>query len=229
MNLYKEYIEEIKNRDEVGLSALPIEDGTLLKEIIGHITDNSSDLYDESLQFFIYNVLPGTTGAAYAKANFLWEIITEQQFSADITVDFAFELLAHMRGGPSVSVLLDLALSDNEKINHKAINVLKGLVYLYEADMERIEQAYANGNKLATDLLESYAKAEFFTQLPELDNEIKVVSYVAAEGDISTDLMSPGNQAHSRADRELHGKCFLSEKCCFHRYSIINVKKRSSD
>ncbi len=226
MNLYKEYIEEIKNRGEVGLSALPIEDGTLLKEIIGHITDNSSDLYDESLQFFIYNVLPGTTGAAYVKANFLWEIITEQQFSADITVDFAFELLAHMRGGPSVSVLLDLALSDNEKINHKAINVLKGLVYLYEADMERIEQAYANGNKLATDLLESYAKAEFFTQLPELDNEIKVVSYVAAEGDISTDLMSPGNQAHSRADRELHGKCFLSEKA---QREIVALQNRHPD
>ncbi|MEC8164313.1 MAG: aconitase family protein, partial [Pseudomonadota bacterium] len=29
--------------------------------------------------------------------------------------------------------------------------------------------------------------------------------------DISTDLMSPGNQAHSRADRELHGKSFVSE------------------
>ena len=35
---------------------------------------------------------------------------------------------------------------------------------------------------------------------------------MAGEGDISTDLLSPGNQAHSRADRELHGKCFISER-----------------
>jgi aconitate hydratase 2/2-methylisocitrate dehydratase len=28
-------------------------------------------------------------------------------------------------------------------------------------------------------------------------------------GDISTDLLS-GNQAHSRSDRELHGKCLIS-------------------
>jgi aconitate hydratase 2/2-methylisocitrate dehydratase len=28
--------------------------------------------------------------------------------------------------------------------------------------------------------------------------------------DISTDLLSPGNQAHSRSDRELHGKCLIS-------------------
>jgi aconitate hydratase 2/2-methylisocitrate dehydratase len=36
--------------------------------------------------------------------------------------------------------------------------------------------------------LESYAKAEFFTKLPEVPEEIKVVTYIAGEGDISTDL-----------------------------------------
>ena len=35
---------------------------------------------------------------------------------------------------------------------------------------------------------------------------------MAAEGDISTDLLSPGNQAHSRSDRELHGQCFIFKK-----------------
>jgi aconitate hydratase 2/2-methylisocitrate dehydratase len=37
-----------------------------------------------------------------------------------------------------------------------------------------------------------------------------VVTYIAGEGDISTDLLSPGNQAHSRSDRELHGKCMIT-------------------
>ena len=59
------------------------------------------------------------------------------------------------------------------------------------------------GNEIAKDILESYAKAEFFTKLPDIEEEIKVVTYIAAEGDISTDLLSPGNQAHSRSDREL--------------------------
>ena len=45
-----------------------------------------------------------------------------------------------------------------------------------------------------------------------MEEEIKVVTYIAAEGDISTDLLSPGNQAHSRSDRELHGKCMISEQ-----------------
>ena len=66
------------------------------------------------------------------------------------------------------------------------------------------------GNATATDILESYAKAEFFTKLPEVEEEIKVVTYIAGEGDISTDLLSPGAEAHSRADRELHGKCMIT-------------------
>ena len=68
-----------------------------------------------------------------------------------------------------------------------------------------------SGHAVARDILESYAAAEFFTKLPDIDEEIKVVTYIAAEGDISTDLLSPGNQAHSRSDRELHGKCMISE------------------
>ena len=34
------------------------------------------------------------------------------------------------------------------------------------------------------------SKAEFFTNLPDIDDEIQIVTYVAAEGDISTDLLS---------------------------------------
>ena len=32
---------------------------------------------------------------------------------------------------------------------------------------------------------------------------------MAGVGDISTDLLSPGGDAHSRSDRELHGKCMF--------------------
>ena len=62
-------------------------------------------------------------------------------------------------------------------------------------------------NPYARDLLDSYAKkAEFFTKLPKLDKKIEVVTYVAGTGDISTDFLSPGGDAHSRSDRELHGQ-----------------------
>ena len=117
-----------------------------------------------------------------------------------------------MKGGPSVEVLLDLALSDNPLIAKASSEVLKTQVFLYEADTDRLKKAHAAGNDIALEILQSYSIAEFYTDLPDIEEEIKVVTFIAAEGDISTDLLSPGNQAHSRSDRELHGKCMISEK-----------------
>ena len=57
--------------------------------------------------------------------------------------------------------------------------------------------------------MESYAKAEFFTELPDLPEKIELVTFVAGIGDISTDLLSPGGDAHSRSDRQLHGQCMF--------------------
>ena len=210
MSLYTDYLAEIETRKEQGLSPKPIDDGALLAEIIAQIKDSENAHRDDSLNHFIYNTLPGTTSAAGEKAAFLKEIILGNEVVAEISVAFAFELLSHMKGGPSIDVLLDLALGDDTGIAAQAADVLKTQVYLYEADMARLGEAYNAGNAVAKDLLESYAQAEFFTKLPDIDEEIEIVTYIAAEGDISTDLLSPGNQAHSRADRELHGKCMIS-------------------
>lgn len=210
MSLYTDYLAEIETRKEQGLSPKPIDDGALLAEIIAQIKDTGNAYRADSLQNFIYNTLPGTTSAAGEKAKFLQEIILGQAEVEEISTEFAFELLSHMKGGPSVDVLLTLALGDDAAIAAQAADVLKTQVFLYEADTDRLEQAYKAGNAIAKDILESYAKAEFFTKLPEIDEEIEIVTYIAAEGDISTDLLSPGNQAHSRSDRELHGKCMIS-------------------
>ena len=212
MELYKNYLDEIESRKNQSLKPKPIDDGSLLKEIIFHIKDNKSEYRKDCLNYFIYNTLPGTTSAAKEKAVFLKEIISNKISVDEISIDFAFELLSHMKGGPSVKVLLDFALGEDIVLATKALDILKTQVFLYDADTSRIEEAFKKGNNIAKQLLESYAKAEFFTNLPEIEEEIEVVTYVAAEGDISTDLLSPGNQAHSRADRELHGKCMISEE-----------------
>ena len=212
MELYKNYLDEIESRKNQSLKPKPIDDGSLLKEIIFHIKDNKSEYRKDCLNYFVYNTLPGTTSAAEEKAIFLKEIISNKIFVDEISIDFAFELLSHMKGGPSVKVLLDFALGEDIVLATKALDILKTQVFLYDADTSRIEEAFKKGNNIAKQLLESYAQAEFFTNLPEIEEEIEVVTYVAAEGDISTDLLSPGNQAHSRADRELHGKCMISEE-----------------
>ena len=210
MSLYESYLEEIEERKGMELHPKPIDDKALTNEIISQIKDIENKYREDSLNYFIYNVLPGTTGAAEAKAQFLKEVILEKITLEEISSDFALELLSHMKGGPSVEVLLDLILDAEESIAQKAGEILKTQVFLYEADTDRLRKGFTSGNKVVRDILESYSKAEFFTKLPDIEKEIKIVTYIAAEGDISTDLLSPGGEAHSRADRELHGKCMIS-------------------
>ncbi|SHL74778.1 bifunctional aconitate hydratase 2/2-methylisocitrate dehydratase [Flavobacterium xinjiangense] len=210
MNIYKNYIQEIEDRKGQGLHPKPIDGAELLSEIIEQIKDLNNEYRADSLNFFIYNVVPGTTPAANVKANFLKEIVLGQSVVSEITPAFALELLSHMKGGTSINVLLDLALGNVVTVAKDAAEVLKTQVFLYEADTDRLEAAFKSANVIAKDILESYAKAEFFTKLPEIAEEIKVITFIAGEGDISTDLLSPGNQAHSRSDRELHGKCMIT-------------------
>ena len=89
MSLYSEYIKEIQNRkEELGLAPKPIDSADLLSEIIAQIKDQTNEHREDSLNFFIYNTLPGTTSAAGVKAKFLKEIILGQETVAEISAEF---------------------------------------------------------------------------------------------------------------------------------------------
>jgi len=108
MSLYQAYLQEIEDRKGEGLHPKPIDGGELLSEIIAQIKDTENEHREDSLNFFIYNTLPGTTSAAVVKAKFLKEIILGEESVAEISTERAFEFLSHMKGGPSVEALIDL-------------------------------------------------------------------------------------------------------------------------
>ncbi len=225
---YTDYIKEIEERKAQGLHPKPIDGAELLSEIISQIKDSGNAHREDSLKFFIYNTLPGTTSAAGVKAKFLKEIILGESVLEEITPAFAFEQLSHMKGGPSIEVLLDLALGNDAGIAAEAAKVLKTQVFLYEADTDRIEEAMKAGSAIAKEIIESYAQAEFFTKLPEVEEEIEIVTYIAGVGDISTDLLSPGADAHSRSDRELHGQCMFEHNKDMQK-EVLALKEQHPD
>ena len=55
-------------------------------------------------------------------------------------------------------------------------------MFLYEADTSRLKAAHEAGNDIATDILKSYAEAEFFTKLPDIDEQIEVVTLYCRRG-----------------------------------------------
>ena len=97
MSFYKSYLEEIEERKAMGLNPKPIDDETLTNEIVSQIKDNKNIYRKDSLNFFIYNILPGTTGAALVKAQFLKNIVLGKNSVKEISPEFALELLAHMK------------------------------------------------------------------------------------------------------------------------------------
>ena len=223
MTAYENYLAEIEERKQVGLHPKPIDSADLVTALIGHIKDAESAHRKDALNFFVYNTLPGTTSAAGVKAAFLKDIILGEVEVPEITPDQAFEQLGHMKGGPSIEVLLDLALGEDAAIAKESADVLKTQVFLYDADTSRLEKAYKSGNAIAKEILESYAEAEFFTKLPDIPETIDVVTYVAGVGDISTDLLSPGSEAHSRSDRELHGRSLIDENA---QKELVELQKQ---
>ncbi len=226
MNLYAAYLDEIEERKAEGLHPKPIDDAELTAEIIDQIKDPANPHRNDSLKFFIYNTLPGTTRAAGVKADFLKDIVLGVAVVPEITPAFALEQLSHMKGGPSIGVLLDLVLGENQSVAKEAAEILKTQVFLYEADTERLQRAFSQGNEIARDIITSYAHAEFFTRLPDVPEKIEVVTYIAGVGDISTDLLSPGSDAHSRSDRELHGKCLIDEDA---QRELVALQKEHPD
>ena len=57
MNIYKDYIEEIEERKGQELNPKPIDGAELTSAIIEQIKDVNNEFRDDSLHFFIYNVL----------------------------------------------------------------------------------------------------------------------------------------------------------------------------
>ena len=120
MELYEAYLQEIIERSKLGLGPKPIDQGDLLEEIINIILEPNSPNRNDAVKHFIYNTLPGTTGAASVKAKFLKKLILKSELLDEIDQNYAFELLSHMKGGPSVEVLLDLAFHEDVMIAQQA-------------------------------------------------------------------------------------------------------------
>ncbi|MGC6567087.1 MAG: hypothetical protein ACON38_15930, partial [Akkermansiaceae bacterium] len=88
MSLYSDYIQEIEDRKDQGLHPKPIDSGELVAEIISQIKDAGNEHRKDSLNFLIYNTLPGTTSAAVEKATFLKEIILGSSVVEDLRRSF---------------------------------------------------------------------------------------------------------------------------------------------
>ncbi len=149
----------------------------------------------------------GVDQAAYVKAAFLADIAKGQATSPLLTPEKAIAILGTMLGGYNVIALVELL--DSPLASH-AVDALKNTILMFDAFYD-VEAKMKVGNAHAKTLIESWANAEWFTNKPAMQNEIKAVVF-KVDGETNTDDLSPAQDAWSRPDIPLHAQAMLVSK-----------------
>ncbi|MBT1071565.1 bifunctional aconitate hydratase 2/2-methylisocitrate dehydratase [Pelotalea chapellei] len=192
------YLAHEAERKALGIPALPLtpEQTADLCKLL--------ELPPAGKEEFLLNLLkervsPGVDPAAKVKAAFLAEIIKGGKKSPLISRVDAVRILGTMLGGYNVTPLVE-ALSDTE-LAEEAACALSGMTLVYDG-FDQVA-ALSSSNTAAKKVLESWAKAEWFTNRPGVPETIKVKVF-KVEGEINTDDFSPAGDAWSRPDIPLH-------------------------
>ena len=218
--MLKEYKEHVEERKELGLPALPLneEQTASLIELIKKPLKGE----DEYFLDLISNKVPaGVDKAAYIKAAFLSDLAQGKTKCELISKSEATKLLGTMLGGYNVEPLISL-LDDNE-VGSVAVKALSNTLLIFDALYDLIDLAKTSPG--AKKVINSLAKAEWFTNKPEVPDVITTTIFKVA-GEINTDDLSPAPEAWSRPDIPLHALAMLKNTDIKNPLKIIDELKK---
>jgi len=209
--MLKAYAAHVQERASQQLPPLPLtaEQVAQLVELLKNPPAGEEKLLVDLLE----NRVPaGVDQAAYVKAAFLSDIAHGKAVSPLVSAEAAVALLGTMLGGYNVQALvglLDLSAT-NSAMADAAVKALSQTILMFDA-FHDVDEKMKAGNVHAKKLIESWANAEWFTNVPKLADEIKVVVF-KVDGETNTDDLSPAQEAWSRPDIPLHAKAMLVTK-----------------
>jgi aconitate hydratase 2/2-methylisocitrate dehydratase len=218
--MLKAYAAHVEERAAQNLPPLP-----LTAEQVADVVEmlKNPPAGEDALLFdLITNRTPaGVDQAAYVKAAFLADIAKGIATSPLVSPIKAVELLGTMLGGYNVLALVDLL---DTPMAEYAVTALSKTILMYDA-FHDVEAKMKGGNAHAKTLIESWAKAEWFTNKPVMADEIKVTVF-KVDGETNTDDLSPAQEAWSRPDIPLHGKAMLVSKMPDGIQTIARLKEK---
>jgi len=204
--MLKAYAAHVQERAIQNLPPLPLsaEQVSLLVELLKNPPVGEA----ENLLDLISNRTPaGVDQAAYVKAAFLSDLAVGKAKSPVISPEAAVHLLGTMLGGYNVQALVSLL---DTSLAEAAVTSLSNTILMFDA-FHDVDEKMKAGNVHAKKLIESWANAEWFSNAPVLEAEIKMVVF-KVEGETNTDDLSPAQEAWSRPDIPLHAKSMLVSK-----------------
>ena len=206
MALVEEYKAHTAERAELGVPPLPLtaEQTAELVELL-----KADPIVEEAylLDLLKNHVPAGVDDAAYVKAAFLNALVVGDAHCKALTTVDAIKILGSMLGGFNVGPLVEALKSEHVEVAQAAADELKNTILVYDA-FNTVKDLMDEGNSFAKEVVESWANAEWFTNKPELEKEIKLTVY-KVPGETNTDDLSPASEAFTRADIPLHANAFL--------------------
>ena len=169
------------------------------QSVIAILQDSKHDQKEREFckDLLINRVNPGVDDAAKLKAEFLGKIalggISSDLFSK---VD-AIKYLGTMLGGYNCPFLIEALQNSDEEVAKAAAEGLKHTLLVYDgfniiADLSK-DSANNLAKKLAKEVLQSWANAEWFLAKKPLAEEIKL-AVLKIDGETNTDDLSPASQ-----------------------------------
>ena len=171
--MLKSYQVEEKKRTDQGLPSLaltPEQTADLVELLKKNHQEQSKTLID----IFVNKIPAGVDPAAYIKAAFLNDVVIKKTTSPYISPKYATELLSTMLGGYNVQALVKLLESDQAEY---AAQSLSKSVLIFDSfyDVEKLHKA---GNKFATQVIQSWAAADWFTKKPKINPPVGPIKYI---------------------------------------------------
>ncbi len=203
-DFFTNYYKHVEERKKEGIPPLPLTKEQAV-QVVELFKNNSDQKGSELLDLLQNRVNPGVDPAAKIKADFLYDVAIKKTICKLISPVKAVELLGTMVGGFNLDALLSLLQKGDSELSFAIAKSFKSMVLSVNV-FEDVSKLASTGNKTAKEIVESWAKGEWFTTLPEIPESMKAVVYKVA-GEINTDDFSPASFAFTRADIPLHSTC----------------------
>ena len=193
------YRQHVAERAALGIPPLPL-DAQQTAAVIELLKAPPAGEEAFLVELLTHRVPPGVDDAAKVKASFLAALAHGDVEVGAISKAKATELLGTMVGGYNVKPLIDLL--DDAQVASVAAQGLKKTLLMFDFFHDVADKAGA-GNVFASEVIRSWADAEWFTSRPEVAQRITVTVFKVI-GETNTDDLSPAPDAWSRPDIPLH-------------------------
>ncbi|MGX5173849.1 bifunctional aconitate hydratase 2/2-methylisocitrate dehydratase [Aliikangiella sp. IMCC44653] len=198
------YRDHVQERAEQGIVPKPLS-AAQMAELVELLKSPPAGEEEFLLDLLANRVPAGVDEAAYVKAGFLSAIAKGEAESPILDKAHAVKLLGTMLGGYNIATLVKLL--DDSELAQLAANELKHTLLMFDAFHDVADKAKA-GNKVAQEVIQSWADAEWFKTRQPLQDKITLTVF-KVPGETNTDDLSPAQDAWSRPDIPLHALAML--------------------